>query len=219
MTLLRDTPYREQQPMPVPADSYLHEFLFSELADVVGPENVSTSQSDKIAYSCDFFWIPELWVDRGCCSPQPDFVVHPRSTEEVSRICRIASNYKIPLTPWGGGSGSQGGALPIQGGIVLDTKKLNRILDIDKTSLTLTTETGIIMQHLELSGKMARRVLEEAASTGAEVLTTACPATLTLLQKANHTQLKVRDLVEVAADAVVGPAAAAPPWASKVSGL
>ncbi len=135
--------------MPVPADSYLHEFLFSELADVVGSESVSTSQSDKIAYSCDFFWIPELWVDRGCRSPQPDFVVHPRSTEEVSRICRIASNYKIPLTPWGGGSGSQGGALPIQGGIVLDTKKLNRILDIDKTSLTVTAETGIIMQHLE----------------------------------------------------------------------
>jgi len=65
--------------------------------------------------------------------------------------------------------------------------------------------------HPELSGNMARRVLEEAASTGAEVLITACPATLTLLQKANHTKLKVRDLVEVAADAVVGPAAAAPP--------
>lgn len=65
--------------------------------------------------------------------------------------------------------------------------------------------------HPESSGDMARRVLEEAASTGAEVLVTACPATLTLLQKANPTKLKVRDLVEVAADAVAGPAAAAPP--------
>ena len=66
--------------MPVSTDSYMHEFLYSELADVVGPENVSTSQSDKIAYSCDFFWIPELWIDRGCRSPEPDFVVHPRSS-------------------------------------------------------------------------------------------------------------------------------------------
>jgi hypothetical protein len=53
--------------------------------------------------------------------------------------------------------------------------------------------------------------LEEAGRTGAEVLITACPATRTLLQKANSTILNVRDLVEVAADAVIGPAAAAPP--------
>jgi alkyldihydroxyacetonephosphate synthase len=129
--------------------SYLHEFLHTELADAVGEENVSTSESDKIAYSCDYYWIPELWADRGCRSPQPDFVVHPRTAEEVARICRIANSYKIPLTAWGGGSGSQGGALPIHGGIVLDTKKLNRILAIDKASLTVTAETGIIMQHLE----------------------------------------------------------------------
>jgi len=118
--------------MPAPTDSYLNEFLYTELADVVGPENVSTSQADKIAYSCDYYWTAELWIDRGRRSPEPDAVVHPRSVEEVSRICRIASKYKLPLTTWGGGSGSQGGALPIHGGIVLDTKKLNRILEIDK---------------------------------------------------------------------------------------
>jgi alkyldihydroxyacetonephosphate synthase len=135
--------------MRVPAGSYVREIIFSELADAVGPQNVSTSQSDKIAYSCDYYWIPELWVDRGCESPTPDFIVHPATTEEVSRICRIANHHKIPLTTWGGGSGSQGGALPIYGGILLDTKKLNRVLEIDKTSLTVTAETGIIMQHLE----------------------------------------------------------------------
>ncbi len=63
--------------------------------------------------------------------------------------------------------------------------------------------------HPELSCNMARRVLEEAANTGADVLITACPATLTLFQKANHTNLAVRDLVEVAADAVAGPDAGA----------
>jgi len=135
--------------MPLRTDSYLNEFLYTELADVVGSENVSISASDKIAYSCDYYWIPELWIDRGRRGPEPDMVVHPRSVEEVSRICRIAGKHGIPLTTWGGGSGSQGGALPIHGGIVLDTKKLHRILEIDKTSLTVTAETGIIMQHLE----------------------------------------------------------------------
>jgi len=135
--------------MPVAAGSYLHEMIFSELADVVGPDNVSTSQSDKIAYSCDYYWIPEMWVDRGCESPTAEFIVHPATTEEVSRICKIANHHKIPLTTWGGGSGSQGGALPIYGGILLDTKKLNRVIAIDTTSLTVRAETGIIMQHLE----------------------------------------------------------------------
>lgn len=41
-------------------------------------------------------------------NPQPDVIVHP-TTEEVARLCRIAQNYKLPLTVWGGGSGSQGG--------------------------------------------------------------------------------------------------------------
>ena len=157
--------------MRVRTDSYVNEILYSELADVVGPENVSTSQSDKIAYSCDYYWIPELWVDRGCRSPEPDVVVHPRSSEEVARICRIASNYKIPLTTWGGGSGSQGGALPIHGGIVLDTKKMNRIIAIDKTSLTVTAETGIIMQHLEWAlEREGFGTMHEPASIGCATL-------------------------------------------------
>lgn len=153
------------------ADSYQYEMLFTELADVVGPENVSTSHADKIAYSCDYYWIPELWVDRGCKSPMPDVVIHPRTTEEVARICRIASNHKIPVTVWGGGSGSQGGALPMHGGIVLDTKKLNRIIEIDRTSLTVTVETGIIMQHLEWAlEREGFGTMHEPASTGCATL-------------------------------------------------
>ena len=135
--------------MSVATDSYLQEMIFSELADVVGRENISISESDKLAYSCDYYWIPEMWLDRGKKNPTPDFIVHPTTTEEVSRICKIANNHKIPLTTWGGGSGSQGGALPMYGGIVLDTKKLCHIIEIDKTTLSVTVETGINMQHLE----------------------------------------------------------------------
>jgi Fe-S oxidoreductase len=63
--------------------------------------------------------------------------------------------------------------------------------------------------HPELSRSAAARVLEEAAKTGADVLITACAATLTSLQQANRTNLAVRDLVEVVADAVAGPDAGA----------
>ncbi|OHD48450.1 MAG: alkylglycerone-phosphate synthase, partial [Spirochaetes bacterium GWF1_41_5] len=65
------------------------------------------------------------------------------------KILKIANNYKIPVTPWGGGSGSQGGALPIYGGILMDMKRMNRLIEIDRESLTATAETGINMQHFE----------------------------------------------------------------------
>ena len=43
--------------MRVAADSYLFEMIHGELADVVGRDHVSTTESDKIAYSCDYYWI------------------------------------------------------------------------------------------------------------------------------------------------------------------
>ncbi|MDY0169145.1 MAG: FAD-binding oxidoreductase [Thermoguttaceae bacterium] len=157
--------------MPVATDSYLHEMVYSELADAVGAEHVSTSRSDKIAYSCDYYWIAEMWVDRGCKSPAPDFVVHPGTAEEVARVCRIANTHRIPLTTWGGGSGSQGGALPMYGGILLDTKRLNRVIEIDTQSLTVTAETGIIMQHLQWAlEKQGYSTMHEPASIGCATL-------------------------------------------------
>ncbi|MEE8324384.1 MAG: FAD-binding oxidoreductase [Candidatus Humimicrobiaceae bacterium] len=129
--------------------SYMFDMILFELADIVGKENVSIKKSDKIAYSVDYYWTAELWHDKGLESPEPDYIVHPENSGQVSRIMKLANEYKIPVTVWGGGAGSQGGALPVAGGIILDTKKLNKIYDIDLYSMTVTTGAGIIMQHLE----------------------------------------------------------------------
>ncbi len=129
--------------------SYMFDMILFELADIVGKENVSIKKPDKIAYSVDYYWTAELWHDKGLESPEPDYIIHPEDTEQVSRIMKLANEYKIPVTVWGGGAGSQGGALPVAGGIILDTKKLNKIYDIDLYSMAVTTGAGIIMQHLE----------------------------------------------------------------------
>ena len=63
---------------------------------------------------------------------------------EVSQVLTIANRARVPVVPWGGGSGSQGGAAPIYGGIVLDTKRLDRILAIDEQSLTVRAQAGVI---------------------------------------------------------------------------
>ena len=131
------------------SDNYLYEMVRTELADAVGEDYVNVNEADKFGHSVDYYWIPEMWHDRGMPTKKPDFVVHPGSAEEVAQILKIANQYRIPVTTWGGGSGSQGGALPVFGGIVLDTKRMNKVIKIDKQSLTVTCETGIIMRQLE----------------------------------------------------------------------
>ena len=129
--------------------SYQSVMLKSELEDIVGQDNVSNRQDDRISYSVDNFWVPRHWINSGKWPQQADFIVHPTSTQEVSKILKIANIHRIPVTTWGGGGGSQGGALPICGGIILDTKKLDQVIEINETSFTVTTQTGIIQQDLE----------------------------------------------------------------------
>lgn len=125
------------------------EMIRSELEDVVGPDHISVEESDKLVYSTDWSWMPQMWLDRGEPLRPPDYIVHPGSAEEISEIMKIANNYKIPVVPWGGGSGTQGGALPVYGGILLDTKRLDEIIEIDEKSLTVTAQAGIILSQLE----------------------------------------------------------------------
>ncbi|MFO7928567.1 MAG: FAD-binding oxidoreductase, partial [Candidatus Humimicrobiaceae bacterium] len=135
--------------MNIAKGSYMYDMVLFELKDIVGQDNVSTSEADKISYSVDYYWISELFHDRVKEVTGPDFIVHPGSPEEISKTLRLANEYRIPVTVWGGGGGSQGGALAAYGGIVLDIKRLNRITAIDKKSMTVEVETGIIMQELE----------------------------------------------------------------------
>lgn len=129
--------------------SYMNEMIRSELAWVVGDEYVQTNDAEKLGHSIDYYWVPELWHDRGQKLPSPDFVVHPATANEVAEVLKIANSHLIPVIPWGGGSGSQGGALPVYGGIVLDMKRMNKVLNIDLVSMTVTAEVSINMQHLE----------------------------------------------------------------------
>lgn len=125
------------------------EMIRSELAEVVGDANISTTETDRLVYATDWFWLPQMWMDRGEQPRKPDYIVRPGSAEEVSAVLKIANVYRIPVIPWGGGSGSQGGALSVFGGIILDMKRINRIIEIDEQSLTVIAQAGINGKQLE----------------------------------------------------------------------
>lgn len=74
----------------------------------------------------------------------PQVVVFPESTEEVSKIATLCNKFLIPLTVRGAGTGLSGGALPVEGGVILNMMRMNRILSIDTENLQATVQPGVI---------------------------------------------------------------------------
>ena len=68
----------------------------------------------------------------GGIKKMPDIVVQVLSTEEVSKIMKYAYENNIPVTPRGSGTGLVGAAVPLEGGIVIDLSKMNKILELDE---------------------------------------------------------------------------------------
>lgn len=79
----------------------------------------------------------------------PNLVVFPKSAEEVAHVLAFCNQHEVPVTTRGAGTGLSGGALPVNGGVVLATKHLNKILDIDLANLQVTVEPGVITQVLQ----------------------------------------------------------------------
>jgi alkyldihydroxyacetonephosphate synthase len=81
--------------------------------------------------------------------PPPLCVVRPRSTDEVSAALAYLTGHGVPVVPYGGGSGVQGGAAPGAGAAVIDVGALDRILDLDEEDLTVTAQAGVGLAGLE----------------------------------------------------------------------
>lgn len=78
----------------------------------------------------------------------PDVVVLPKDAKEVSLVMQLASARNIAVTPRGAGTGLCGGAVPVEGGIVLCLSRMTGILEIDKENLTATVEPGVMLMSI-----------------------------------------------------------------------
>lgn len=79
----------------------------------------------------------------------PQVVLQPETTQEVSQILKYCNENKIIITPRGAGTGLSGGSLPIFGSVVLDMKRMNKILKIDTENFQVTTEPAVITEELQ----------------------------------------------------------------------
>lgn len=76
-------------------------------------------------------------------------LVFPLSTDEVSGVLRYANANRIPVTPRGAGTNLVGSTVPLKGGVILDLSRMNRILELDRDTMTATVEPGILLQDFQ----------------------------------------------------------------------
>ncbi len=112
----------------------LHSIVDS-LRQIVGPENVLTSQSDLAVYECDGFTIEKN---------SPDVVVFPRNTDDVSRVVKLCNRAGVPFLPRGAGTSLAGGCLPVGGGVMIVLTRMKRILEINLRDRYAIVEPGVV---------------------------------------------------------------------------
>ena len=109
------------------------------LRDIVGESEVLFGDAINHDYAHD---------ELGGIEKMPEALVRVHSTEQVSEVMKHAYANNIPVTVRGSGTGLVGAAVPIEGGILLETTKMNKILSLDKDTLTVTVQPGVLLMEL-----------------------------------------------------------------------
>jgi alkyldihydroxyacetonephosphate synthase len=123
--------------------------LLTGLRAIVGPDNVLEAPEARTRYASDQWWYAIAAAEAGQPVSRPDAAVRPQTAEQVAEVVRLCNDLRVPITPWGGGSGVQGAANADRGGVVLDLRALNRLRSLDEKSLTCVIEAGKIVRDFE----------------------------------------------------------------------
>lgn len=78
----------------------------------------------------------------------PEAVVEAATTEEVAAVMKLCNEHRVPVTPRGAGTGLVGGAVPLEGGVLLSMTKMNKILDYDTDNMVVRVQPGVLLYDL-----------------------------------------------------------------------
>ncbi|MEW4307976.1 FAD-binding oxidoreductase [Rossellomorea marisflavi] len=129
----------------------------NELIEEIGTDGVTINETALLQHSHDESHHPGV---------SPEVVASPKNTEQVATILRIASRYGIPVTPYGAGSGLDGGAIPLYNGISLVFTRMDRILHFSPEDMSVTVQPGIT--RLALNKQINRHGLHFPIDPGAD---------------------------------------------------
>ena len=129
-----------------PVDSAAHAEVIASLRQRLG-DRVSTAAPVREQHGRD--------ASYHACAP-PDAVAFAQSTEEVIEIVKTCAQHKVPLIPFGSGTGVEGNVVALRGGVCLDLSQMNRILQVSIGDLDATVQAGVtheqLNDHLRESG-------------------------------------------------------------------
>ncbi|MCV7199827.1 FAD-binding oxidoreductase [Mycobacterium angelicum] len=115
--------------------------IAARFADIVGNANLLTGDAIPEDYSHD----EELTHE----PQQPAYVAKPQSAEEVAELLKVATDYKVPVTARGSGSGLSGGARPRKDGLLISFERMNRVLEVDTTNQVAVVQPGVTLTELD----------------------------------------------------------------------
>lgn len=131
--------------------------LMEGLKEILPEERITTNETVLLNHSQD---------ESFHASHLPDVVVFPQEKQEVVEVLRFANEHKIPVVPFGAGSGLEGQAIPIHGGITIDFQYMNKIIDIQPKDLLVVVQPGVT--RLQLNAELGKHGLFFPVDPGAD---------------------------------------------------
>ena len=134
------------------------------LESAVGPDHVLDDRAARVWHAAGRSYADLVRLRAGDASSAPDAVVTPGSAEEVRAVLDACAAERVAVVPFGGGTSVVGGVEPVsdgfEGAVALDLRRLDRLLDVDRASLTATLEAGLLGPEAE------RRLGEQGVTIG-----------------------------------------------------
>lgn len=123
--------------------------LIQDLNNLLTEGILSQEDDDLKAHETDTWPLRMVEKTIGHVLEGPLCVIKPANTAEVSKILTYLNEHKVPVVPYGGGSGVTGGAEPKKESVVIDVSNMKKIIHLDEDNLTVTAQSGIILRDLE----------------------------------------------------------------------
>ncbi len=183
------------------------------LADIVGESYVSDQPEEAFFYARDPGLMP---------THEPDYVVVPKTVEEIQNVVRLANREKIPIVPMGAGMALTGLVIPLKGGIVIDMKRMNQILEVnEKARIAIVeggTSQGLLRAYLDKNYPRLRHSIPDSPATATIAANVMIHGQGRLSQQYGFNSDMVAGLEVVLASGEIckiGSSAVSPDWFSK----
>ncbi|MBI3089443.1 MAG: FAD-binding protein [Candidatus Tectomicrobia bacterium] len=113
--------------------------LIQSLEKLLGVEAVTSAADELLVYECDGHTIERAL---------PTAVVFPTTAEQIAEVVRLCHRLRVPFLARGAGTGLSGGALPVEGGVLIEMARMNRVLEIDEVNQVAVVEPGLVNLRL-----------------------------------------------------------------------